>query len=67
MIDRALASAAAGKPVLVDVRIDYSRRTCFTEGTIRTNLKRFDLGTQTRLIGRALWRRFAGTETGGNR
>lgn len=67
VIDRALASAAAGKPVLVDVRIDYSRRTCFTEGTIRTNLKRFDLGTQTRLIGRALWRRFAGTETGGNR
>ena len=66
-IDRALASAAAGKPVLVDVRIDYSRRTCFTEGTIRTNLKRFDLGTQTRLIGRALWRKFAGTETGGNR
>jgi acetolactate synthase-1/2/3 large subunit len=67
VIDRALASAAAGKPVLVDVRIDYSRRTCFTEGTIRTNLKRFDLGTQTRLIGRALWRKFAGTETGGNR
>lgn len=67
VIDRALASAAAGKPVLVDVRIDYSRRTCFTEGTIRTNLKRLDLGTQTRLIGRALWRKFAGTETGGNR
>ena len=67
VIDRAMASAAAGRPVLVDVRIDYSRRSCFTEGTIRTNLRRFDLGTQARLVGRALWRKFAGTETGGNR
>jgi acetolactate synthase-1/2/3 large subunit len=66
VLDRALASAATGRPVLVDVRIDYSRRTCFTEGTIKTTLKRMDLGTQTRLIGRALWRKFAGTETGGN-
>jgi acetolactate synthase-1/2/3 large subunit len=60
VIDRALAAAAAGRPMLVDVRIDYSRRTCFTDGTIRTNLKRFNLGTKTRLIGRALWRKFAG-------
>jgi len=67
ILDRALASAAAGKPVLVDVRIDYSRRTCFTEGTIKTTLKRMDLGTQTRMIGRALWRRFASTDTGGTR
>jgi len=65
VLDRVLASAAAGKPVLVDVRIDYSRRTCFTEGTIKTTLKRMDLSTQTRFIGRALWRKFAGTDTGG--
>jgi acetolactate synthase-1/2/3 large subunit len=65
VLDRALASAAAGKPVLVDVRIDYSRRTCFTEGIIKTTLKRMDLGTQTRMIGRALWRRFASKDTGG--
>ena len=39
----ALADAAAGKPVLVDVHIDYSKRTRFTEGVIRTNLKRFGL------------------------
>jgi acetolactate synthase-1/2/3 large subunit len=65
VLDRALASATAGKPVLVDVRIDYSRRSCFTEGTIKTTLKRMDLGTQTRMIGRALWRRFASKDTGG--
>jgi acetolactate synthase-1/2/3 large subunit len=60
VIDRALAAAAAGKPVLVDVRIDYSKRTRFTEGTMKTALGRFDLGTRTRLIGRALWRKLTG-------
>jgi acetolactate synthase-1/2/3 large subunit len=44
----------------VDVRIDYSRRTRFTEGVIRTNLKRFGLADQARLVGRALWRRLSG-------
>jgi acetolactate synthase-1/2/3 large subunit len=60
VMDRAFAAAAAGRPVLVDVRIDYSKRTRFTEGTIRTNLKRFGLGMKARLVGRALWRRLAG-------
>jgi len=56
----ALDSAARGAPVLVDVRIDYSKRTRFTEGVIRTNLKRFGLADQARLVGRALWRRVTG-------
>jgi acetolactate synthase-1/2/3 large subunit len=60
VIGDALAAAAAGEPVLVDVRIDYSRRTRFTEGVIRTNLKRFGLADQARLVGRALWRRLTG-------
>jgi acetolactate synthase I/II/III large subunit len=60
VIGAALDSAARGKPVLVDVRIDYSRRTRFTEGVIRTNLKRFGLADQARLVGRALWRRLSG-------
>ena len=59
-IDRALAAAAAGRPVLVDVRIDYSKRTRFTEGVIKTNLKRFDLQTKVRIVGRALWRKVTG-------
>ena len=49
-----------GQPVLVDVRIDYSKRTRFTEGVIRTNLKRFGIADQARLVGRALWRRLTG-------
>ena len=60
IIERALSTAGSGRPVLVDVRIDYSKRTRFTEGTIKTNLKRFDLGTKARLVGRALWRKVTG-------
>ena len=60
VIADSLAAAATGEPVLADVRIDYSKRTRFTEGVIRTNLKRFGLSDQARLIGRALWRRVTG-------
>jgi acetolactate synthase-1/2/3 large subunit len=60
VIRDAMAAAAQGKPVLVDVAIDYSKRTRFTEGIVKTNLERFDLGTRARLIGRALWRRLSG-------
>ncbi|HEU5468235.1 MAG TPA: thiamine pyrophosphate-binding protein [Steroidobacteraceae bacterium] len=60
VIAEALESAARGEPVLVDVRVDYTKRTRFTEGVIRTNLKRFGLADQARLVGRALWRRLTG-------
>ena len=60
VIGDALAAARDGQPVLVDVRIDYSKRTRFTEGVIRTNLKRFGIADQARLVGRALWRRVTG-------
>ncbi|HEU4516118.1 MAG TPA: thiamine pyrophosphate-binding protein [Steroidobacteraceae bacterium] len=60
VVAEALDSAERGRPMLVDVRIDYSKRTRFTEGVIRTNLKRFGMRDQARLIGRALWRRLTG-------
>jgi len=56
----AFAAAAGARPVLVDVAIDYSKRTRFTEGIVKTNLERFDLPTKARLVGRALWRRVTG-------
>mgnify|MGYP007098744518 CR=1 FL=1 len=56
----ALAVAQSGKPALVDVKIDYSKRTRFTEGIVKTNLERFDFSTKARLVGRALWRRISG-------
>ena len=46
--------------MLFDVVIDYSKRTRFTEGIVKTNLERFDLPTKARLVGRALWRRVTG-------
>ena len=59
-IERALEIANGGQPVLVDVSIDYSKHTRFTDGIVKTNLERFDLPTKARLVGRALWRRVAG-------
>jgi acetolactate synthase-1/2/3 large subunit len=59
-IGTALALAAAGRAVFADVRIDYTKRTRFTEGTVRTALGTFDVATKARFLGRALWRRITG-------
>jgi acetolactate synthase-1/2/3 large subunit len=59
-LEEAFAAAATGRPVLVDVLVDYSKRTRFTEGIVKTNLERFDWPTKARLVGRALWRRVTG-------
>jgi len=50
----------AGRPVLVDVAIDYSRRTYFTAGVVKTNLLRLPWRDRLRFIGRALKRRIFG-------
>jgi acetolactate synthase-1/2/3 large subunit len=59
-LEEAFFLATTRRPVLVDVAIDYSKHTRFTEGIVKTNLERFDLPTKARLIGRALWRRVTG-------
>ena len=59
-ISAAIATAANNKPVLVNVHIDYSRKTQFTVGTLQTNLKRFDTKNKLRIVGRALKRKFFG-------
>jgi acetolactate synthase-1/2/3 large subunit len=56
----ALATAKKGQPVVVDVRIDYSKRTRFTQGVVKTVLKRFPLGDKFRFIGRAVIRKVTG-------
>jgi acetolactate synthase-1/2/3 large subunit len=45
---------------IVDVRIDYSKRTRFTEGVVKPVLKRFPLRDRACFIGRALRRRVTG-------
>lgn len=59
-IAEALRLASNNQPVLVDVQIDYSKRTRFTEGVVKATLKRFTPRDKVRVIGRALWRRVTG-------
>jgi acetolactate synthase-1/2/3 large subunit len=59
-VQRATGRAATGRPVIVDVRIDYSRKTAFTKGVVKTNLHRFSLGQKARFVGRAVKRHFVG-------
>jgi len=59
-IDEALAIAAKGGPVIVDVNIDYSRRSAFTTGVVKTNLGRFPMMQQLRMVGRAIKRHTVG-------
>jgi acetolactate synthase-1/2/3 large subunit len=56
-----LAAAADNKPVLVNVHIDYSKKTQFTIGTVQTNLKRFDTKNKLRIVGRAIKRKIFGS------
>jgi len=56
----AMDTAAKGQPVVVDVKIDYSKRTRFTQGVVKTVLKRFPMGDKFRFIGRALVRKVTG-------
>lgn len=59
-ITQARGMMAAGRPVIVDVAIDYSKRTAFTEGTTKSTFQRFPLGERLRFAGRALLRKVTG-------
>ncbi|HSG07771.1 MAG TPA: thiamine pyrophosphate-binding protein [Longimicrobiales bacterium] len=50
--------ARRGSPVLVDVAIDYGRKTYFTQGVVKTNLHRLPLKDQVRFVARAVVRKF---------
>jgi acetolactate synthase-1/2/3 large subunit len=59
-IRSALALASQDRPVIVDVKIDYSKRTRFTKGAVKTNLERFTIGNKARFVSRALLRKVTG-------
>jgi acetolactate synthase-1/2/3 large subunit len=60
-IGEALATAQdEGRPVIVDIQVDYSKRTRFTKGVVKTALKRFPLRDRVRFIARALVRKVTG-------
>ena len=48
---------SAGRPVVVDVAIDYAQKTYFTRGVVKTNLLRLPWGDRLRFVGRALYRK----------
>jgi acetolactate synthase-1/2/3 large subunit len=60
VIAKANAIAAAGRPVIVGVRIDYSKHTAFTAGTVKTNFGRFPLNEKLRFLTRAAVRHVVG-------
>ncbi|MBI5321733.1 thiamine pyrophosphate-binding protein [Bradyrhizobium sp.] len=60
VIAQARAIAGRGQPVIVAVRIDYSKRTAFTLGTVKTNFGRFPLNEKLRFLTRAAVRHVVG-------
>ncbi len=59
-LDEARAAARAGRPVIVEVNIDYSKRTAFTQGVLKTNFRRFPLAQKLRMVLRVLARKLTG-------
>lgn len=57
-IAQARELAAEGRPVIVDVAIDYSKPTAFTLGTTQTNFGGFPLGQKLRFVKRMVTRRY---------
>ncbi len=55
-IKKAFAESKKNIPVIVDVNIDYSKKTYMTKGVVKTNLNRFSFSEKIRFIGRALKR-----------
>lgn len=60
VIGKAFKLAEDNVPVLVDVKIDYSKKTMLTKGVVKTNLGRFPLTEKARFIGRAIKRNVFG-------
>jgi acetolactate synthase-1/2/3 large subunit len=53
-----------GRPVVVDVTIDYSAKTYFTRGVVRSNFKRLPWADRLRFLARAVGRRLPGMKQG---
>ncbi len=60
VIGEALELAKGNEPVIVDVNIDYSKKTMLTKGVVKTNLSRFPLSEKLRFLSRAVKRHTVG-------
>ena len=59
VLRQARALTEAKRPVVVEVAIDYSRKTYFTDGVVRVNLARLPWPDRLRMVVRALSRRLS--------
>ncbi len=59
VLERAATISGDGRPVVVEVAIDYSRKTFFTRGVVKTNLGRLPWPDRLRFIGRAVARKIS--------
>ena len=57
VLARAFETARSGTPVMVEVAIDYGRKTFFTKGVVATNFLRLPWPERARLLARAVARR----------
>ncbi|MBZ5658694.1 MAG: thiamine pyrophosphate-binding protein, partial [Acidobacteriia bacterium] len=57
VLKQALTRTGSGRPVVVEVAIDYSQKTYFTRGVVRTNLGRLPWPDRIRFVLRALGRK----------
>ncbi len=60
VLARVMDVTAAGRPIVVDCAIDYSHKTYFTKGVVKTNLLRMGWSDRLRFIGRAAVRKVLG-------
>jgi acetolactate synthase I/II/III large subunit len=56
----ASAALAEGRPILLEAAVDYSQKTYFTRGVVKTNLLRLPWLDRLRFVGRALARKATG-------
>jgi len=57
VLSQARSVTQSGRPVVVEVEIDYSEKTYFTRGVVRTNFARLPWPDRLRLLFRAVQRR----------
>lgn len=60
VLPAALALTRDRIPALVDIVIDYSEKTYFTRGVVKTNFWRLPWRDRLRMLARAIWRRVPG-------
>jgi acetolactate synthase-1/2/3 large subunit len=58
-LSKALEIARVGRPVMVEVAIDYSRKTFFTRGVVATTFARLPWRDRLRMLARAATRKLA--------